>query len=60
MRKEEGRGQGLGQEVRSHLSSRDIDKGRNAIRDEAADIVVAHMDVARFARNLRGLGKLDG
>ena len=60
MGERQGRRERLGEEVRSHLSSGDIDQGDDAIRHESADVVVADVDVARFAGDLGGFGKLDG
>ena len=60
MGQEEGRGQGLGQEVRSEFRRRHVGKNHDSIRDKSADVVVADVDVAGLPGDLGGLGQLDG
>ena len=59
MGQEQGRRQGLGEEVRRVVRRGDLDQGNNAVRHQAADVVVADMDMPRLAGNLGGFRQLD-
>jgi len=52
--------EGLREHIRNHAGCAEVLNLDEVVLDKAADIVVADMDMARFAWNFRGLSQVDG